>query len=231
MLAAQGAFALNFRVDKDSFIPTGKIDFQVSSGTLVSSTTGFQLTPSGTLTINNINLKPGQSWTSLTVSTLGAVDITVTDQYGITVVALTTVSGIQTFSLNGLDRNLNISIDFSGNEMEYLDFNYSGERQLIGFPNPYLINKGDLHLRYDLPCDSQVTLIIYDAEGKKVKEIHSAELVQATSSPHFEDTWNGRSDNGRRVSSGVYTVWLNVRYLDHSYGEGYHSVFKVLLLR
>ncbi|MBL7047249.1 MAG: T9SS type A sorting domain-containing protein, partial [Candidatus Marinimicrobia bacterium] len=64
-------------------------------------------------------------------------------------------------------------------------------------PNPF---NPVTTIRYDLPEQSHVTLVIYDLLGREVKELVSGELV----SGYHKAVWDGTDSFGRPVSAGVY---------------------------
>jgi len=73
----------------------------------------------------------------------------------------------------------------------------------LGFdvqPNPFAT---ETTLRFVLPKAEEVTLTISDAQGREVVR----RPVSATAGPNVA-TWNGRSDTGSWLSSGVYMVRL-----------------------
>lgn len=65
------------------------------------------------------------------------------------------------------------------------------------YPNPF---NPVTEIRYDLPVDCQVSLVVYNALGQKVATLVN-EFQRAGSRVA---SWDARSDNGMRVSSGVY---------------------------
>jgi len=73
----------------------------------------------------------------------------------------------------------------------------------VGFdvqPNPF---SSETTLRFHLPKAAEVTLTISDAQGREVVR----RPVSAVAGPNVA-TWNGRSDTGSWLSSGVYMVRL-----------------------
>ncbi|MDZ7367205.1 MAG: CHRD domain-containing protein [candidate division KSB1 bacterium] len=68
---------------------------------------------------------------------------------------------------------------------------------LANYPNPF---NPATTIRYDLPRNVHVKLAIYDLLGKKVRTLVDAE--EAAGFKHI--TWDGASDAGVRVVSGVY---------------------------
>jgi hypothetical protein len=66
------------------------------------------------------------------------------------------------------------------------------------FPNPF--NPGST-IRYDLYVPADVDLVVYDAQGRRVRTLVASEPTAA--GPH-RVLWNGRDDGGRMVAGGVY---------------------------
>ncbi len=71
-------------------------------------------------------------------------------------------------------------------------------------PNPF---SSETTVRFDLPKAEEVTLTISDAQGREVVR----RPVSAVAGPNVL-TWNGRSDTGSWLSSGVYSVQLKTTY-------------------
>ena len=68
---------------------------------------------------------------------------------------------------------------------------------LAASPNPF---KEDSELRYSVPRSDRVSLTVYDAAGRLVRE-----LVDDTVTPGSHVTrWDGRDATGERVAAGVY---------------------------
>ena len=66
-------------------------------------------------------------------------------------------------------------------------------------PNPL---RGSCVLRLALPRDAQVTLAVYDQQGRRVRAL----LAGALPAGEHPIVWDGRDDGGRRVASGIYFV-------------------------
>jgi hypothetical protein len=69
------------------------------------------------------------------------------------------------------------------------------------YPNPV---KGQAEIEYSLKTPSSVRLDIYDVTGRLVREVVSG----AQPAGVLRATWDGRGDNGRQVSSGIYFLRL-----------------------
>ena len=84
------------------------------------------------------------------------------------------------------------------------------------YPNPFNpVTKMDI----SLPLTGDVTLVIYNILGQKVRTIFSGELNYG----YHTMQWNGLDDQGLRVSSGVY--FSEFRSRDH------RKTKKMLLLK
>lgn len=71
------------------------------------------------------------------------------------------------------------------------------------FPNPF---SGSTAIAYYLPCQMDVSLIIYDSAGRRVRELIRGVRRYGV----HRLRWNGTDDSGRRVSQGVYFCRLSV---------------------
>ena len=65
------------------------------------------------------------------------------------------------------------------------------------FPNPFNPNTT---IRYGLPEDSNVSLVIYDLGGNVVRTLESGMYEPGW----YEHEWNGLTIDGRTVSTGIY---------------------------
>jgi hypothetical protein len=68
-------------------------------------------------------------------------------------------------------------------------------------PNP---TAGGAMMRFGLPKDGEVSLAIYDAQGRRVRTL----LSGVHSAGWIESKWDGRDESGARASSGLYFVRL-----------------------
>jgi len=90
------------------------------------------------------------------------------------------------------------------------------------FPNPF---NPTTTIRYDLPEQSHVTLVIYDIMGREVRT-----LLDNREEAEFKSVvWNGKDDTGSGVSTGIYIYALQVWSLESE--QTYHKTEKMVLLR
>ncbi|NQV15216.1 T9SS type A sorting domain-containing protein [bacterium] len=76
------------------------------------------------------------------------------------------------------------------------------ELQLFqNFPNPF---NPITRIRYDLPLTSEVTLNIYNVQGRKISTLVSGTQMGGA----HEVVWDGRHPDGRLLSTGVYFAHL-----------------------
>jgi FlgD Ig-like domain len=68
---------------------------------------------------------------------------------------------------------------------------------ISNFPNPF---NPDTKIQFSIPLDSQVELSVYNIKGQKVKQLVSDQL----SAGQHEVCWNGRDENNKKSSSGIY---------------------------
>ncbi len=65
------------------------------------------------------------------------------------------------------------------------------------YPNPF---NPETRIQFGIPEAQQVRLSIYDILGRKIKELINETLPAGT----YDVTWNGTSDHGQKVSTGIY---------------------------
>lgn len=96
-----------------------------------------------------------------------------------------------------------------GQELDYPDsFVYEVSSQTpnefglsSAYPNPF---NPSTNIDYSLNLDSDVSMFIYDMQGRLVKTLVSEYKV----ADQYTVSWNGKNDNGEQVSSGMYLVRL-----------------------
>ncbi|MBC8375798.1 MAG: T9SS type A sorting domain-containing protein [FCB group bacterium] len=72
---------------------------------------------------------------------------------------------------------------------------------LTVFPNPF---NAEAQIQFEIPRSGQVTLSIYDSQGRAVRRLLNLELSVGS----HQLTWNTRDDSGSELPSGVYMVTL-----------------------
>ncbi|MBN2413746.1 T9SS type A sorting domain-containing protein [candidate division KSB1 bacterium] len=89
--------------------------------------------------------------------------------------------------------------EFSKPLTVYVDSHHIPERYELSqnFPNPF---NPETTINYQLPKDRHVKLVIYNALGRVVRELVNEEKGAGS----YSITWNGLSDSGIPVSSGIY---------------------------
>ncbi len=101
-----------------------------------------------------------------------------------------------------------ISAEF-GNDIQ-LQVNYNSNDnaaetpnlQLSAYPNPF---NPETTIQFSLAGDSPVELSIYDIRGRKVRTVVN-EVMQMG---EHRVAWDGTSDSGKNVASGIYLIRLN----------------------
>jgi len=96
------------------------------------------------------------------------------------------------------------------------------------FPNPF--NEATI-IRFYVPREALGRLEIYDTAGRRVKTLLKCELLGIG---HHEVVWDGRSDSGLLVSSGIYYCRLvssEMIYCSFSEAEKSVQTRKLVLMR
>ncbi len=84
------------------------------------------------------------------------------------------------------------------------------------YPNPF---NPTTQIRFSLPRESNVRLVVFDIVGRVVTTL----VDQKMSAGIHQVTWNGRDQDGRSVSSGVYFY--------HIQAEGFSATKKMALIK
>jgi predicted outer membrane repeat protein len=87
------------------------------------------------------------------------------------------------------------------------------------YPNPF---NPTTTISFSLKENSKVTLNIYNIKGQKVKQLISNSAGQLSAGQHSA-VWNGKDNNGKTVSSGIYFYKLKTR--------NYEKIKKMVLLK
>ena len=67
----------------------------------------------------------------------------------------------------------------------------------MNYPNPF---NNQTNLDYKVPSENYISIIIYDLMGRKVKTL----MDRIQSKGDYAVEWNGLSERGETVSSGIY---------------------------
>lgn len=70
------------------------------------------------------------------------------------------------------------------------------------YPNPF---NPSTTIKYSLPKEEKVRIVIYDMLGNKISEL----INENKNAGSYQIVWNGNDDKGRKVSSGVYILTIN----------------------
>jgi hypothetical protein len=95
------------------------------------------------------------------------------------------------------------------------------------FPNPF--NQGTT-IEFDLPSPSEVSVKIYDIQGRLVRILAENESYPFTSqdSPEYLE-WNGKNQHGKKVASGLYLCHFSVK--NKMTGETFSDTQKIVLIK
>ncbi|MCH8011498.1 MAG: M6 family metalloprotease domain-containing protein [Candidatus Marinimicrobia bacterium] len=122
------------------------------------------------------------------------------------------------------------AVDFNGNESEYSEAVEAtvvlSIDDLSGIPTEFALRQNYPNpfnpattLRYDLPEQAFVTLVVYDLLGREVKRLVSGIVV----SGYHAVVWDGTNNNGQLVGAGVYLYRIST--------DKFTKVNKMILLR
>jgi len=90
------------------------------------------------------------------------------------------------------------------------------------FPNPF---NTMTTIKYDLPEESFVELMIFDILGREVKTV-----MNGIESIGFKSiVWDGKDDDGNNVPSGMYIYHFNAKSFESD--KQFHKIMKMVLLR
>jgi flagellar hook assembly protein FlgD len=65
------------------------------------------------------------------------------------------------------------------------------------YPNPF---NPSTTIRYQIPSDANVNLAIYNVQGQLIRSL----VAKEQKAGYYNIVWDGRSDAGQTVSSGLY---------------------------
>ncbi|MDX9977329.1 MAG: FlgD immunoglobulin-like domain containing protein, partial [Candidatus Cloacimonadales bacterium] len=84
------------------------------------------------------------------------------------------------------------------------------------YPNPF---NPTTNIAFSIPEQSHVNLSVYNVKGQLVKQLKN----EVMSKGHHTVVWNGKNNNNKSVSSGIYFIKINT--------EKNRSIKKALLLK
>lgn len=94
--------------------------------------------------------------------------------------------------------------DYYIQKMDFSDYTISNDNDIIkpvltsiAYPNPF---NPTVNISYNLPNDSSVSLEIFNLKGQKIKTI----LTENQKAGNHQTIWQGKDENEKRVSSGIY---------------------------
>jgi flagellar hook assembly protein FlgD len=123
-------------------------------------------------------------------------------------------------SLGGFlfDYQMNVSAVVIDDVTSVENENINPENKFISlaYPNPF---NATVTVRYSLPEESDVEIVIYDIRGRAVKTIYK----EGVSAGENSIIWDGTGKSGDKVSSGVYLYRITA--------EGYEATSRMTLLK
>ena len=84
------------------------------------------------------------------------------------------------------------------------------------YPNPF---NSETHISYQLPVSSEVRLIIYEIQGRQIREL----LHTVQPAGYYQKIWDGKDENGLLVPSGIYLMRIKA-------GD-FSQILKMILIR
>lgn len=93
---------------------------------------------------------------------------------------------------------------------------------LQNYPNPF---NPATTIRYDIARKSEVSLLVYNILGHRVRQI----LNQEHQPGNYSVTWDGKDSAGNPVPSGIYLCTLDA--ISHESDKEFHQMRKMILLR
>lgn len=85
----------------------------------------------------------------------------------------------------------------------------SSYRLLNNYPNPF---NPSTKIAFEIPQSENVSLKIYNIRGELIRTVTNENLPAG----YFEKYWDGKNDNGKEVSSGIYIYRLTAGKFDRS---------------
>ena len=102
-----------------------------------------------------------------------------------------------------------LGVSPSGNQQQPNEIPDEGFRLNQNYPNPF---NSSTMISYNMDSPGEVTLKIFDVNGKLVREYSRSQNSGGTYYVH----WNGRNNNGEKVASGIYLYAIENRGMSSS---------------
>ncbi|MGH1362710.1 MAG: FlgD immunoglobulin-like domain containing protein [Calditrichia bacterium] len=120
-----------------------------------------------------------------------------------------------------LHNPISITLNLDGEDINSLSTDIPTSFKLYSnYPNPF---NPETRLRFDVPLldrgESRAEFVIYNALGQVVRKLYDGTLSAGT----FEITWNGKTDSGANLPSGLYYAVMNV--------DSFRDTIKMLLIK
>ncbi len=132
--------------------------------------------------------------------------------------------GLHTLRLkawNILDRSVEATTDFNVSMSNMLSI-----KNVFNYPNPFK-DFTRFYFEHNQPCcDLDVEIKIFTVTGELIKTI--SQTVQSTGTTINSISWDGRSDGGYKLNSGIYVYHILVKTDSGTYLESYN---KLIILR
>ncbi len=91
------------------------------------------------------------------------------------------------------------------------------------YPNPF---NPSTTIKFDIARTAMTEIAVYNILGQKISTLVSQELKPGS----YSTLWNGTSNTGNSISTGVYFVRMSARALDNG-AEQFSALQKVLLMK
>ena len=138
------------------------------------------------------------------------------------------VGNVTRYEITGLDAGRRYffavtAIDLAGNESGFSNevaIEFPSDQDTLrlqgksyNYPNPFKVVEEATRIRYVLAGACQVTIEIFDLEGRLVAVLIENEPKQA--GEHIEDVWDGTNLRGEHVANGVYFCRIEAGNNEH----------------
>ncbi|MBT8390870.1 MAG: T9SS type A sorting domain-containing protein [Ignavibacteriaceae bacterium] len=91
------------------------------------------------------------------------------------------------------------------------------------YPNPF---NPETKIKFVLPTESKVSIIIYNILGKEITDL----ISDTRKSGEYEINWDGTDNSGSRVPSGIYIITMKANPVNEII-DGFQKTIKAILLK